>query len=74
MSQIPKTGQQCYLSHPPRRKGRNRERGSGDPPGNGKHYPHKSKYKKAIIEGTALIKLAQAQYQTKPQYTIPLLQ
>ena len=31
------TDQQHYPIHPPKRNGRN-----GDPPGNGRHYPHRS--------------------------------
>ena len=40
---MPQTGQQHYLSHPPRRNGRNGDRGSGDFPGNGRH-PHRSSW------------------------------
>ena len=39
LHQMPSTGQQDYPSHSPRRNGRNGNDGSGDPPGNGKHYP-----------------------------------
>ena len=37
-NQMPLTGKQYYLSHPSRRNGDNV---SGDPPGNGSHYPYR---------------------------------
>ena len=42
LNQVPSTGQQHYHSHSLRGNGRNGDRGSGDLPGNGRHYPHTS--------------------------------
>ena len=36
------TCQLYYHSHSPRRNDRNGDKGSGDPPGNDGHYPHRS--------------------------------
>ena len=38
---MPLTGQQHFPSQPLRRNGRNGNRGSDDPLGNGRHYPHR---------------------------------
>ena len=42
LNQVPSTGQQHYPSCSLRRNGRNGDRSSCDPPGNGEHYPHSS--------------------------------
>ena len=39
---MPLTSQQCYPFHPLRINGRNGNRDSGDPLGNGRHYPPRS--------------------------------